>query len=443
VAQDVDVAVVGAGLAGLVAADVLARAGRRVLGLEASDGVGGRVRTDVVDGFLLDRGFQVLLTAYPAVQRRLDLDALDLRPFAPGVVVHRGRRAVRFADPFRAPIASLGAVRGGLVTPLDGLRMLAWRRTLLMRDGRRVAARPQVTTARRLEELGFSDRLVDGFFRPFLAGTFFDADLATSSRVTELVFRCFFRGDVAVPARGMGALGAQLAAGLPAGTVRLGAQVRAVREVEGGVELEVAGEVVRAASAVVAVESPALVSIDGLSELRAAAGQDTGMSRSGAPTGPAPAPAPAPARGTATVYAVASTSPTRGRPDLHLGAPGEGYVATLATMSDVAPGYGPTGAHLVSISTCGVPEVDDAELWRSVITQARSWFGAEVDAWEHLRTYRIPYAQPRQDPEDLPVLARSQRVGAQVWLAGDHVDTGSIQGAMVSGRRAAESVLAG
>jgi phytoene dehydrogenase-like protein len=441
VAQDVDVAVVGAGLAGLVAADVLARAGRRVLVLEASDGVGGRVRTDVVDGFLLDRGFQVLLTAYPAVQRRLDLDALDLRPFAPGVVVHRGRRAVRFADPFRAPIASLGAVRGGLVTPLDGLRMLMWRRTLLARDGRRVAARPQVTTAQRLAEVGFSDRLVDGFFRPFLAGTFFDADLATSSRVTELVFRCFFRGDVAVPARGMGALGEQLAAGLPAGTVRLGSPVRAVREVEGGVELEVAGAVVRAACAVVAVESPVLERIDGLSELRAVAGQDTGTSRSGAPTGPAPAPAPA--RGTATVYAVAPISPTRGRPDLHLGTPGEGHVATLATMSDVAPGYAPTGAHLVSISTCGVPEVDDAALWRSVTTQARGWFGSEVDAWEHLRTYRIPYAQPRQDPEDLPVLARPQRVGAQVWVAGDHVDTGSIQGAMVSGRRAAESVLAG
>jgi phytoene dehydrogenase-like protein len=434
---DADVAVVGAGLAGLVAADVLVRAGRRVIVLEAADGVGGRVRTDAVDGFLLDRGFQVLLTAYPAVQRRIDLDALDLRPFAPGVVVHRGRRAVRFADPFRAPIASLGAVRGGLVTPLDGLRMLAWRHRLLVRDGRRVASRPQVTTARRLEEIGFSDRLVQGFFRPFLAGTFFDPDLATSSRVTELVFRCFFRGDVAVPAMGMGALPEQLAAGLPAGAVRLGTPVRAVREVEGGVELDVRDGVVRAAAAVVAVEAPALGRIDGLDVLL-----------SGAPGGAAGSlrrsvPAPAPARGTVTLYAVAPTSPTRGRPDLHLGSPGEGYLATLATMSDVAPGYAPAGAHLISISTCGVPSVDDTELWRCVIDQARGWFGAEVDTWEHLRTYRIPYAQPRQDPEDLPVLARPQRMGRQVWVAGDHVDTGSIQGAMVSGRRAAEAVLAG
>jgi phytoene dehydrogenase-like protein len=429
---EADVAIVGAGLAGLVAADVLARAGRRVLMLEASDGVGGRVRTDEVDGFLLDRGFQVLLSAYPAVQRRLDLDALDLRPFAPGVVVHRGRRATRFADPFRAPIASLGAVRGGLVTPLDGLRMLAWRRRLLARDGRRVAARPQVSTARRLEELGFSARLVEGFFRPFLAGTFFDPDLATSSRVTELVFRCFFRGDVAVPARGMGALGAQLAAGLPPGSVRLGSRVRAVREVDGAVELEVDGTLVRAASAVVAVEAPALARIEGLE----------GLLDRARGVGAAP-PSPAPARGTATVYAVAPSSPTRGRPDLHLGSPGEGVVATLATMSDVAPSYASAGGHLVSISTCGDPDVEDAELWRAVTTQARGWFGAEVDAWEHLRTYRIPYAQPRQDPEDLPALARPQRVSAQVWLAGDHVDTGSIQGAMVSGRRAAEGLLAG
>lgn len=436
---DTDVAVVGAGLAGLVAADVLVRAGRRVIVLEASDGVGGRVRTDAVDGFLLDRGFQVLLTAYPAVQRRLDLDALDLRPFAPGVVVHRGRRAVRFADPFRAPIASLGAVRGGLVTPLDGLRMVAWRHRLLARDGRRVAARPQVTTAQRLEEIGFSDRLVEGFFRPFLAGTFFDPDLTTSSRVTELVFRCFFRGDVAVPAMGMGGLPEQLAAGLPAGAVRLGMLVRAVREVEGGVELDVPDGVVRAASAVIAVEAPVLGRIDGLDVMLRGARRDA----AGALRASAPEPAPAPARGTATVYAVAPTSPTRGRPDLHLGSPGEGYVATLATMSDVAPGYAPAGAHLISISTCGVPAVDDTELWRCVVEQARGWFGAEVDGWEHLRTYRIPYAQPRQDPEDLPVLARPQRVGRQVWVAGDHVDTGSIQGAMVSGRRAAQALLAG
>ena len=223
-----DVVIVGAGLAGLACAARLHERGHDVLVLEASDAVGGRVRTDEVEGFLLDRGFQVLLTAYPAARRWFDADDLDLRAFAPGVVVHGGGRVVRFADPFRAPFAAARSLLGPTVTLADAFRLLIWRRAILVRSGRRVAQRPQVTTAERLAEVGFSRGIIDGFFRPFLAGTFFDPDLTTSSRVTELVFRCFFRGDVAVPARGMGQLGQQLVRRLPPDAVRLGTPVRRV-----------------------------------------------------------------------------------------------------------------------------------------------------------------------------------------------------------------------
>jgi phytoene dehydrogenase-like protein len=431
-----DVVVVGAGLAGLVAALRLADAGRDVLVLEASDGVGGRVRTDEVDGFLLDRGFQVLLTAYPAVQRWLDTDALDLRPFAPGVVIHRGGRTVRLADPFRAPVAAARSLLSPTVTPLDALRLLVWRRAILARDGRRVAARPQVTTAERLAEVGFSDGIVEGFFRPFLAGTFFDPDLTTSSRVTELVFRCFFRGDVAVPARGMGELGAQLASRLPDGALTLRTPVRELRTREvgadgaGGVDVVLDGETVHASEVIVAVDAPALAHL-----------VVDGRPMGGAVAGGADAAGTAPARGTAAVHLDAPRSPTRGRRDLHLGAPGEGPIATLATMSDIAPRYAPAGRSLVTVSTVGVPDEDDDALVAAVRAQARGWFGDEVDAWRPLVVQRIPYAQPRQDPEDLPELARPVAHAPGVWVCGDHRDTGSIQGAMVSGRRTAEAVL--
>jgi phytoene dehydrogenase-like protein len=426
-----DVVVVGAGLAGLVAALRLVEAGRDVLVLEASDGVGGRVRTDTVDDFLVDRGFQVLLTAYPAVRRWLDADALDLRPFAPGVVIHRRGRTVRLADPFRAPVAAARSLLSPTVTPLDALRLLVWRRAILARDGRRVAARPQVTTEERLAEVGFSDGIVEGFFRPFLAGTFFDADLTTSSRVTELVFRCFFRGDVAVPARGMGELGAQLAGRLPDGALALRTPVRELRTRDGGegggagVEVVLDGATVRAGAVVVAVDAPALahLTLDGR-PLDVVGGQGS-----------------APARGTAAVHLDAPRSPTRGRRDLHLGAPGEGPIATLATMSDIAPGYAPEGRSLVTVSTVGVPDEDDGALVAAVREQARGWFGDEVDAWRPLAVQRIPYAQPRQDPEDLPELARAVAHAPGVWVCGDHRDTGSIQGAMVSGRRTADAVL--
>jgi phytoene dehydrogenase-like protein len=417
-----DVVVVGAGLAGLVAALRLTEAGRDVRVLEASDGVGGRVRTDVVDGFLLDRGFQVLLTAYPAVGRWLDVDALEMRPFSPGVVIHRGGRIVRLADPFRAPIAAARSLLSPTVSPLDALRLLWWRRAILARDGRRVAARPQVTTAERLAEVGFSRGIIDGFFRPFLAGTFFDAELTTSSRVTELVFRCFFRGDVAVPATGMGELGAQLARRLPDGCVRLSTPVRGIERDGTALRVQLDGATLTARTVVLAVDAPALAH----------------LTLDGEPLGVAAAPA----RGTAAVHFDAPVSPTRGRPDLHLGAPGEGPIATLATMSDVAPTYAPHGRSLVTVSTVGVPELDDPALVDAVRAQARTWFGDEVDAWRTLAVQRIPYAQPRQDPTDLPELARPVAHAAGVWVCGDHRDTGSIQGAMVSGRRTADAVLA-
>ena len=223
---DVDVAVVGAGLAGLSCARALHRAGRRVVVLEASDAVGGRVRTDEVDGFRLDRGFQVMLTGYPELRANVDLDALDLRAFSPGVTVRRGGRFRRLADPTREPSSALGAL--GVATPLDGARLLAWRHHVLSTPGNELATAPQSTTAELLEGRGFSRELREAFFRPFLAGTFFDDAMSTSSRLTELVFRSFFRGDVAVPAHGMQRLPDQLASELPDDAVRLSSPVDAI-----------------------------------------------------------------------------------------------------------------------------------------------------------------------------------------------------------------------
>jgi phytoene dehydrogenase-like protein len=411
-----DVAVVGAGLAGLTCALRLAAAGREVVVLEASDGVGGRIRTDPVDGFRLDRGFQVLLTGYPAARHWFDLDALDLRPFSPGVVIrHRGRFR-RLADPFQDPVAGVRGAVSPLITPVDGLRLLAWRRSVTRPDGPAVASRPQVPTGALLRARGFSPAAIASFFRPFLAGTFFDPALATSSRVTELVFRSFFRGAVAVPALGMQQLPTQLAARLPAETVRLGATVVAVGERE----VHVAdGDAVAADHVVVATEAPAARRLLGARF-------------------PGPS---APGRGTTTVWYAAARSPI-GAPDLVLDADGGGWINNLAVMSDVAPPYAPAGAALVAVSIVGRPPLPDPELDRQVREQLAGWYGEAVRGWRTLRLDRIAYAQPRQDVTDLPTLARDIRAGPGLWVCGDHRDTGSIQGALVSGRRCADAILA-
>jgi phytoene dehydrogenase-like protein len=305
-----DVAIIGAGLAGLTCAVRLSDAGREVVVLEAADGVGGRVRTDLVDGFRLDRGFQVLLTGYPAAQRWFDLDALDLRAFAPGVRIrHRGRFR-RLADPFQAPVAGLASAVSPVVTPLDGARLLAWRRSVTSPPGQVVADRPQRPTSELLRRRGFSPSATASFFRPFLGGTFFDPAMATSSRVTELVFRSFFRGRVAVPALGMQQLPSQLAARLALDAVHLGARATAVRRGEVAVA---DGDPVRAGHVVVATEAPAAVALLG----------DRFPDR------------PAPGRSSTTLWYGARRSPL-GAPDLVLDADGDGWVNNLAVMSDVA-----------------------------------------------------------------------------------------------------------
>lgn len=417
---NVDVAVVGAGLAGLLCAIRLQDAGREVVVLEASDGVGGRVRTDVVDGFRLDRGFQVLLTGYPAVRRWLDLDALELGRFSPGVVIRARGREHRLVDPLRDPVRGIATAISPVVTVADGLRLLAWRRHLTATPGPVLAAADQQPTHRLLAGRGFSDRVVDGFFRPFLAGTFFDPQATTSSRVTELVFRSFFRGDVAVPAGGMGAMPAQLAARLHDGVVRLGARASSLAAREGGVDVGVdGGDAVHADHVVVATEAPAAAALLGEAAL-----------------GHVP-----PGRGTVTLWYRAATSPVDA-PDLVLDGDRGGPVNNLAVMSDVAPSYAPDDASLVAASIVGVDGRPERETDAAVRHQLEGWYGGQVADWELLRTDVIHHAQPRQDVVDLPTLARDVRVGERTWVCGDHRDTASIQGALVSGRRCADALLA-
>jgi glycine/D-amino acid oxidase-like deaminating enzyme len=411
---DADVLVVGAGLAGLTCAIRLHEAGRHVRLLEASDGVGGRVRTDVVDGYRLDRGFQVLLTGYPAAQRWFRYDDLDLRPFSPGVVIRRGGAFHRLADPLQDPLRSVGAAFSPVVTIPDGLRLLAWRRHVTATAGQVLARSPQLPTQRLLDRKRFSEAVISSFFQPFLAGTFFDPDMTTSSRVTELVFRSFFLGGVSVPARGMQRLPEQLADRLPAGTVHLGARVEAVRDGEVAVA---GGDPVQADHVVVATEGPVAAELLGADTLGHVA----------------------PGRGTVTLWYAAERSPI-GAPDLVLDADGSGPANNVAVMSDVAAPYAPEGASLVAVSTVGTDHGTDVD--RDVRRQLTGWYGGEVASWQLLRTDVIPYAQPRQDVEDLPTLAREVRVGDRTWVCGDHRDTASIQGALVSGRRCADAILA-
>lgn len=398
---DLDVAIIGAGPAGLTCARILHQRGVSCAVLEASDAPGGRVRTDNHQGFLLDRGFQVLLTAYPEAQRTLNYESLQLKAFTPGALVRVDGRFHRVIDPFRKPVEALGTLFSPIGKLTDKLKVAQMRSRVLAGTLDELMAREETGTVEALRAEGFSDTMIDRFFRPFLGGVFFDRDLRTSSRMMDFVFRMFSSGDTAVPARGMGEITAQLAAGLD---VRLNS---AVDSIEPGTVRLANGSSLTARCVVVATEGPEAAKLLNGTEA-------------------------APWRSVSCLYFDAPEDPVG---DAMLVLNGEtGAINNLVAMSRVSAEYAPKGRTLISVTVLEEP----ADLLASVCGQLEDWYGRQVRTWRHLRTYRIPHALPRRYPGDLP--AKVTAPGG-IYVCGDHLTTASLNGAMESGRVTAEAIL--
>lgn len=405
--KTVDVLVVGAGVAGLACAQDLVAAGLRVRVLEASDGVGGRMRTDVRDGFRFDRGFQVVNTSYPQARRRLDLRALSLRPFTPGVLLHTPRGRLRFADPTRTPKSAGDLLPGRLASMRDlaGLVLMTGRD--LLTPPRALKHAPDRTTRTALADAGIGEDLVETFFRPFLSGVFLEDELETSSRFFHLVWRSMLRGTQCLPAHGVAAVPEQLAATLPEGAVRLGVPVERITD-EG--VLTSYGDVQPAAAVVVAT-GPGV-----------AAGLLPGLDVP-------------PTRSVTTYYHAAPASPLA---EPTLIADTERRVLNTVVLSEVAPTYAPSGRALVSTSVLGAQERPGGEAEvRRVLAEL---YGTDTGGWEPVAVYPVAEALPAMVPP-WP-LSRTTRHSPGRYVCGDHRATGSVQGAMASGARAAREVLA-
>src|SRR6266516_437817 len=348
-AGDDGIYVVGAGLAGLACAHHLLDHGVNATVLEAADGVGGRVRTDVVDGFLLDRGFQMLLTAYPEAKGLLDYRALELHPFSTAALIRMDGRFVKVTDPFRRPLAALSALLAPVGSIRDKLRLARLRRRALREDLATMLARPEAPTGGALAWYGFSPTIVERLFRPLFAGVLMDPGLDASSRMFELALRMLAVGRAAIPSRGMAAIPEQLAAALPGG-VHLR---RAATKVERGKLTLAGGELLRPAAVVVATDGPSASWLLGERVL--------------APPGSMPA----------TCLYFATEHPPLDEPILVLNGEGAGPVSHCCVPSAVSPTYAPAGGHLVSVSVLGAVAPGE-ELERAVVGQLADWFGSGV-----------------------------------------------------------------
>lgn len=411
-----DVVVIGAGVAGLAAARRLSVAGREVCVIDASDAIGGRIRTDRIDGLLLDRGFQLYNPSYSEGISVLDLKALDVKSFSPGVIVSIDGRNYKMADPKREPswaIDSLLAPVGKISSKLKFARY-AIGLALSKSDSSTYDQRTDAFVRAK-----FGAELTDKVLRPFLSGVFLEPELATSKRFFDIALKSFISGSPGVPREGMQAIPRQLATQLPGGSIHLNVTAQAVastmvRTDQGDIRCRSVVIATNARSAALLIPSlkvPASNAVTTWYHLADCSGEDL-------------------TEGKSTL--VIDGKKFKGTVD----DPSRPLVNTVV-MTNNAPSYATGGRTLISSSATGVHSSAQSELL--VRSHLASLYKVPTSNWTHVATYPIPDALPMMTaPHDVE---QSVRLSDGVYIAGDYRQVSSINGALASGRRAAEALL--
>lgn len=399
------VLIVGAGMAGLACAVTLHRAGVPFLLFDGDNQVGGRVRTDEVDGYRLDRGFQVLLTAYPEARRFLDYKKLDLQRCYPGSKVWFDNRFYRVADPFRHPIDGIKS----LLTPIgslgDKLRVGMMRLGLLSSK----STPNKSSTLHALKKMGFGNSMIDRFWKPFMRGVFLENELSTTIRKFEETFRFFSKGDTVLPKKGIGEIPNQLASHLPSDRIHLETKIT---KVDSGTVYSIDGRTWEGRAVVLATEDYHANQLLGIKN-RAEEWNSVDCLYFSLPLDELP-----------------STEPI-----LHLDGTGTGPINNLTFLSNLSD-CAPNGRSLLSASVIGQKELPLEEIVQQARDQLTEWFGKKVKNWDFIKGYRIRHAVPTC--KNLPILTP---VLTQVYRCGDYLGLPSIDSAMRTGRQTAEHII--
>ncbi|MFM9874431.1 MAG: NAD(P)/FAD-dependent oxidoreductase [Fimbriimonadaceae bacterium] len=406
------VVVVGAGLAGLVCARRLEQSGRDVLVLESSDAVGGRMRTDLVDGFRLDRGFQVFFEAYPNARLELDFGKLNLKDFEPGCLVFDGKK---MREVHRENL--IETLFSNWVPIADLMRMHQLGDELDDLTESQVWHLDDVSMIDFLKVRKFTDKTIDRFFRPFFGGVFLDRDLNVSSRLFAFVWQMLDRAPATVPAMGMQAIPDQIAEGIKPESFRFGARVESLIRKDSriaGVRLE-SGEEIDAEMVIVATDQASCARLTGVGT-------------------------PQESKGCTTVHFAATEKPVF-ESILMVNGSAIGMVNHVACMTNASKDLAPSGQVLISATLLDSPSMPDMELAKSVRYELRDWFPDQmVESWRPLRVDRISHAQLVQSEGFMDRLTPTQPEAGLI-IAGDHTAYAGIDGAVVSGQHAAAVIL--
>lgn len=401
--------IIGAGMSGLIASFELEKAGFSPIILEATDKIGGRVKTDLVDGFLLDYGFQVLNTAYPEAKRYLNFQELRLKTFDPGAVIFDENDSYIITDPMRNPLKIVGMAFSKVGTFLDKVKMFTLTQELKKKTNDEIFNEPSIPTIQYLKEYGFSDLIISNFFKPFFRGIFLEKQLNTSSRMFEFVFKMFSLGQAAVPEKGMGEIPAMIHRQLSKTQILFSTPVD---RVEGkSIHLK-NGEILQADRIIIAVQPEQI-----MNQLQ---GQF------------------APAHRVTNLYFSTQKSFLL-RPMIGL-VSGDHLVNNFVFMDDVSKAYSSNGRSLLSVSVLE-SNLGEKELIKAVQVELEGISGIKADYFKFVKAYSINYALPNLDDLKYRTPLTECKITDHVFLAGDYLLNGSLNAAMTSGRTAAEAVI--
>ena len=406
--KQVEVAIIGAGLAGLACAIELQKNKIDFQIFEASDGVGGRVRSDVIDGFILDRGFQLYNPSYPEGKRLLNYDALDLKPFIPGVAIRDNKRLRIVVDPFRAKGFRLKLLKDIPGNPLSYLGLLRYFLSYLVTSDAQIATTKDISASDSLIKSGVRGNLLEKLLRPFLKGVFLESDLKTSRKFLDVVLKTFLRGTPSVPAQGMQVISDQLASKLPVEKISLNTKIIKIE----GNKLQTENEEIIAKKIVVATDPTTAISWLNLEEK---------------------------IMHTVTTWYFKADQRVaelvKGKPILFVDASNNGPLANAVVLTNAASSYAPSGQVLVSASAISPHQNADLE---SVKKHLSVIFGLDTNSWQLIKQYQIKEALASMYPPFS--LINSNQISEDLFVAGDHRATSSIQGALLSGTNAATLV---
>ncbi len=411
--MQVDVVIIGAGIAGLSCALTLQKNNVTFAVLESGDSVGGRIQTDLKDGFRLDHGFQVLQTGYPEARRMLDFENLQLQKFPAGVAVRYDGRFHIIADPRHHPRYILSTLASPVGTLKDRLGMLRLARSVCQGTFDQLFSQPEEKTIDFLQNRGFSEGFIRRFFVPFFAGACLDPTIQASSRVLQYIFRVFAAGDAALPAKGMGAIPKQMAAKIPPETVHLNSRATAIDDT---IVTLADGSKIEGRRVVIATSQPALEKLLGLPSSDVSIGESC-------------------------LYFASDWRPPFRDPFLVLNGDGNGPINNLAFPSQVAPGYSGSGKTLIAVVVLGEHYFGKEDLESQVRSQCHGWFGNAVKDWDHLHTYNIVHALPCQEPPTPNPCMLPAPVRENVRACGEHGSLPGTQWALLSGRKTAEAIV--